>query len=304
MFRRQHPRKNTRKDRKRKRRLRFFNRFLLGFKILMACGLLVATSSFFIFIHDVLTQSGYFTAKDIIIEGGQRLSQEQIAEQARLKAGMNILAANLTVARKRLLSHPWIEEAEVIREIPCGLIIRIKEHAPLAIVDLGRKFLINEKGEIFKQWAPSDPVNLPVVSGLDMSDLAIQFKHEPMSTGSPSEVVRQSEDAQNHCSPLDAVMHVLRLGKESGSVLPNRLIKQIRVDREIGLTLHVMTQVKTINLGYHKYLDKYNMLKHIIANLGKKRNFPVFDRIDLNNLNRIVVSPIKINAPAGNDKEV
>ena len=293
MFRRRKSRRNTRKDKKRKRRFRFFNRFLLGFKILMACSLLMAASGFFIFIHDVLTQSDYFTAKDVIIEGGQRLSRAQIAEQACLKAGMNILAANLTAARKRLLSHPWIEEAEVTREIPCGLIIRIKEHVPLAIVDLGQKFLINEKGKIFKQWAPSDPANLPVVSGLDMSDLAAQVKPEPMRLDSPLGVERQSEEAQNHCSPLDAVMHVLRLGKESGSVLPNRLIKQIRVDREIGLTLHVMTQVKTINLGYHKYSDKYTILKHIIVHLRKKRNFPVFDRIDLNNLNRIVVSPKK-----------
>jgi cell division protein FtsQ len=304
MFRRRKPRRNTRKDKKRKRGFRFFHRFLLGFKVLMACSVLVATSGFFIFIHDVLTQSGYFTAEEVIIEGGQRLSQDQIAEQARLKAGMNILAANLTAARKRLLSHPWIEEAEVTREIPCGLIIRIKEHVPLAIVDLGQKFLINEKGEIFKQWTPSDPANLPVVSGLDLSDLDAQVKPEPMRLDSPLGVERRSEEAQNHCSPMDAVMHVLRLGKESGSVLPNRLIKQIQVDREIGLTLHVTTQVKTINLGYHKYSDKYTMLKHIIVNLRKKRNFPVFDRIDLNNLNRIIVCPKKTNASQGNDKEV
>ena len=150
MFRRQQTRRNYRKGQKRKRRLAFFYPFFLCFKIFMACSLLVATSGFFIFMHDVVTQSGYFTAKGVIIEGGQRLSQKQIAEQAQLRAGMNILAANLTVARKRLLSHPWIDEAEITREIPSGLIIRIKEHEPLAIVDLGHKFLINEKGEIFK----------------------------------------------------------------------------------------------------------------------------------------------------------
>lgn len=304
MFRRQQTRRNYRKGQKRKRRLAFFYQFFLCFKIFMACSLVVATSGFFIFVHDVVTQCGYFTAKSVIIEGGQRLSQNQIAEQAQLRAGMNILAANLTVARKRLLSHPWIDEAEITREIPSGLIIRIKEHEPLAIVDLGHKFLINEKGEIFKEWTPSDPTNLPVVSGLNISDLAAQVKHEPLNSGTPSEVERRSEDAQNHCSPLDAVMHVLRLGKESGSVLPNRLIKQIRVDREIGLTLHVLTPVKTINLGYHKYSDKFTMLKHIIAALRKKRNSPIFDRIDLNNLNRIVVCPKRINVPAGDDKEV
>ena len=98
----------------------------------------------------------------MVIEGNQRLSGKQIAEQAQVEEGMNILAVNLTLARKRLLSHPWIAEAEVLREVPSGIKIRIREHAPLAIVDLGRRFLINEKGEIIKAWTASDPAAFPV----------------------------------------------------------------------------------------------------------------------------------------------
>jgi hypothetical protein len=83
-------------------------------------------------------------------------------------------------------------------------------------------------------------------------------------------------------------MHVLRLGKQSGSILPNRLIKHILVDREIGLTLHALTRVKTISLGYHNYADKYAMLRYIIAYLKQTPKVAAYERIDLNNLNRIV----------------
>ena len=97
---------------------------------------------------------------------------------------------------------------------------------------------------------------------------------------------------------------VIRLGKQAECVLPNNLIKQIRVDRELGITLHVLSRVKIIKLGYHHYADKYNMLKHINDYLKKRRNVPAFESIDLNNLNRVVVRPKRLNSGSENDKEV
>ena len=236
-----------------------------------------------------------------------RLSKKQVADQAQVRKGMNVLAINLTMVRKKLLANPWIAEAEVNREIPSALSIKIKEHSPLAIVDLGHKFMINEKGEIFKEWSSGDPDDLPLITGLQMADIATYDQHEPRETFHPVSALptdQQVNSAQYHYSPLDAVMQVLRLGQDSKCVLPNRLIKQIRVDREIGLTLHVRTQVGIIKLGYHQYPNKYSMLKHIIMVLKNRQTLPVFDRIDLINLNRIVISPIRSKDPSGDNKEV
>ena len=303
MFKRRKPRKNVRKGKSSIGRFRFFSQFWICFKIITGLGLLLATSTGFIFIHDVITQCDYFKARSIVIEGEQRLTEGQISELAHVKEKMNLFAINLTAVRKRLLSHPWIAEATVMREIPARLIIRIKEHVPLAIVDLGRKFLINEKGEIFKIWTATDPADLPLVSGLEMSDLAPYRIIEPGTTGDSSETERFSENSQNHYSPLDAVMHILRLGKQSGSILPNRLIKNIMVDREIGITLQALTRVKTISLGYHHYAEKYAMLRYIIAYLKQTPKAAVYERIDLNNLNRIVVRPMKHEVPEEKNKE-
>jgi len=307
VFRRPKPRKNRRKGRKAKRRFAFLSPFLLIFKIGCALAALAATSALFILVHDAVTQCEYFEAQTIAIEGNQRLSQKQIADQAQVREGVNILAINLTVVRKKLLAHPWIAEAEVNREIPSGLSIRIKEHTPLAIVDLGQRFLINEKGEIFKKWTTGDPDHFPIVTGLQLADLASPVSSDDQGafqSMNPLPTDKQTDTAQYHYSPLDAVMHVLRLGQDSGSVLPNRLIKKIRVDREIGLTLQAGMRVRTIKLGYHRYPHKYSMLKHIMGYLKKRQRLPVFDRIDLNNLNRIVISPRRAKASSGDDKEV
>jgi len=41
----------------------------------------------------------------------------------------------------------------------------------VAVVDVGKKFLINHSGKIFKSWDTSDPADLPVVRGLNVFDL-------------------------------------------------------------------------------------------------------------------------------------
>ena len=179
MIKKKKPRKNYRKGQKPKPWLPLLDRIMLGIKITAAVAGFAATTGFFILIHEIVTQCDYFAAETITISGTRRLTHDQVARQARIRTGDNILSVNLSLVRKRLLAHPWIAEAGVSREIPSGLRIRIEEHSPLAVVDVGKKFLINHSGIIFKAWDASDPADLPVVNGLnvleDRSHLTIFF---------------------------------------------------------------------------------------------------------------------------------
>ena len=284
MFGRKKPRRNQRKGKKTRRASKFLSRVLIGFKLILAVFAVAVVSAFFILVHDILTQSDYFKISDLRIQGAQRLTEKQIAQHAQVDKGMNILAVNLSLVRKRLMAHPWIAEAGVSREIPSSLSIWIKEHTPLAVVDVGQKFLINYSGKIFKAWDASDPADLPVVSGLNVLDL-------PPVDGQINS--SESDIARSLTAPFKAVMKVLWLGRQQGSVLPNRSISQIRVDRQIGLTLHAFDRIKTINLGYDDYDGKYNMLAKLFSYLKRQPNVTDFDHIDLNNLNRVVVNPLR-----------
>ena len=283
---RRKPLKNSRKARKGGRRFKFLSSLMMGLKISVAVAAVMMVSGFFILIHDLVTQSDYFSARQLNIEGMQRLTREQVARQAGVHPGINILSANLALARKRLLAHPWIAEAEVSREIPEGLHIAIKEHTALAAVDFGQKYLMNTRGVIFKAWDPSDPRNLPVISGLRLSDVAIYGRSEPLQ--------RNSDHPGS--APFQAVMRVLQLGGKKGSILPNRDVKQIHVDRQIGLTIHALELGRTINLGFSDYAGKYRMLSRLFSYVKRDRNISDFKRIDLNNLQRIVVNPIRIES--------
>ena len=256
-------------------------------QILKAIGFLSALTVMslgFVLCHDFLTQYDYFNAQDLVVTGGSRLTVDDIMSQANIQRGINILSLNLTKTRKRLLAHPWIEEADISRKLPNEIHIQIREQQAMAVIDLGRKFIINADGVIFKEWGSADPENLPVITGLQFSDI-----NAPGTRRTPT---------------FEAVMTVLTLGREGNSILPNKIVKSIRVDREIGLTLLAFGENKQIKLGYDDYPGKYENLKNILVHLRARSSFPDFMTIDLNDLNRVVVNPVKTPPTGLDQKEV
>ncbi len=277
-------RKNYYKNSAAIKRNKLIKRLALGLKLATVGAALLLVSLFFVFSYDLLTQCNYFRAKALNVTGIHRLTQEEVLQQAKITNGVNIFSVNLIKVRKRLLAQPWIEDAQVSRDLPTGIDIRIKEQDPLAILDLGRKFIINTQGEIFKEMAASDRCQLPVISGLEFSD--INVKGKPRS------------------APFDAVMKVLALGQKSESILPYKSIKRIDVDREMGLTIYAFDHIKEIKIGYNDYASKYALLKDVLFYLEKADGFSHLESIDLNNLNRIVVNPVKIESVGKSRKEV
>lgn len=284
MLARKKTRKNYFKNSAAKRKARRMQ-YLLGIVKIGSGLLLVATMSFaFIFGYDLFTQSDYFSTQKISVIGCERLDQQEVIDHAKLELGLNIFSVNLTTTRKRLLAHPWIAEADVSREIPEGIYIRIREHEPLAIIDMGRKFLLNRKGEIFKEWHQVDPASLPFVYGLSFSDLNVGSR--PVNR------------------PFKAVMSVLKLGLQSNSIMANRNIKSIHVDKDIGLTVYADNRLGALKLGYGNYGDKYKRLEEVLSYLEKKQQISTMKSIDLNNPERVVVNLNMDKSPAVGHKEV
>lgn len=204
-----------------------------------------------------------------------------------IHAGTNTLAINLELARKRLLAHPWIREADISRELPAKIVISIKEQVALAAVDFGERFLMNEQGNVFKKQVTSDqtmiPDHLPVISGLELSELDLQT--------SPRSLCYQ------------AVMEILQLGHKEPGILSNRFIDHIHVDKDIGPSLNIketndVYPIRTIKLGFNNYSEKYDRLKDLISYLKtidqkKNEQLTKLDSVDLNHIHRIVVKPCK-----------
>ena len=260
-------------------------RWLLRGAILITAVTLMGL--FFIFCHDLLTQCGYFAIETIEVKGLQNLRPEQIKKQCRIDTGTNMLAINLDLARKRLLAHPWIREAAIARELPSKIVISIQEQSALAVIDFGESFLMDRQGDPFKKQAASDETymqnHLPVISGLGLCDLDRNNKFKGR--------------------PHQAVMKILKLGQVRRSILPNRLIEHIHVDKDIGLSLSIKEtedfySLKTSRLKFDNYSEKYDRLKNLIAylktiNPKKNERLARLESLDLNHTHRIVARPCK-----------
>jgi cell division protein FtsQ len=300
-------RKNYYKKSRAQRRQRVISRFLIGFKIMLLMGGTAGTSLLLILAYDAVTQSSYFEARTITLQGNQRFSKETILRRAGLKLHDNILSVNLNALRCRLISHPWIAAAEIERELPDVIHIQVKERVPIAIVDLsqparmatheragvaGRLFYLDEGGEIFKPVDPSDKVKVPVVTGLALSD--IDFNDESRSR------------------LFKAAMEVLRLSRVHQKVIPLHTFERIHVDGQTGLTLYALFEPRNlpvtpaftgkaderqlasrgavaIKIGFGDYGSKYSRLGDIVSYLKKERGFLNLQSIDLNDSDRVVV---------------
>lgn len=262
-------RKNRFKKHARQKRRQWVRRIVVSLRLIVLMVLMLTVSALFVAGYAAVTRTEYFKAQSIKVIGLKRLSQPAVLAQAGIARGDNVLAVNLRLVRKRLLAHPWIATARVAREIPETIIIEIKEHAPLAIVDLGRKFLINTRGRIFKEHAPDDPAGLPLVTGIAYGDISL------------------GDDALT--AAMRAVLDVLHASRTRHNVLPYQQIQQVDIDPQMGITLTVWEERRKIKMGFTDYASKYNRLKQLLPYLKQRSDWRDFSAIDVNNPDRVVV---------------
>lgn len=219
--------------------------------------------------YAAVIQAKYFQTQTVTISGQQRLTEAQVLRQAGIRLGDNLLALNLGVVRQRLLEHPWILRAQVSREIPDTLVIRIEEHVPLARVDLGRKFFIDTEGRIFKEAAENEAGDLPLIQGLGFGDIRI---------------------GEEMLSPaLEAVVAALRICRSTDSPMAYGDIAKVLLDKELGVSLIVRPDQRRIKLGFDDYEAKFERFKQLRDFLAENENWRNFQAADLNNPDRIVV---------------
>ncbi|MEW5908914.1 MAG: FtsQ-type POTRA domain-containing protein [Thermodesulfobacteriota bacterium] len=273
----------SRKETQEKRR-KAWKLVLFGYRSVLGLAATLIGSLMLIFIHDLMTQGDFFPTNRIMVSGASQVRVPEILECAQVAEKKNILSFNLSLIRKRLLGHPWIAEADVKRELPDGLAITIREHEPLAVIDLGKLFLINTSGEIFKEWKASDPGNLPMICGLDFSSISVPGTSPGIS--------------------YDAVITVLLHSRRDQNLSLAPLIKQVIADPETGISLCVFEDKKTIRLGYQNYPEKLERFKEVLFSPTHMEQFDDFDFIDLIEVDRMVVAPVHMEQGSGKNKEV
>lgn len=214
----------------------------------------------------MLIASDLFRIDEVQIAGGKQLSQEKILALSDVQQGVSTFALDLELIGHKISENPWVKSARVERIFPRQVNIVVQERQPLAIINLGYLYYLDQEGEVFKVLGRSDNFDYPVVTGFERSVL---LQNPQRGKVQLTRVVRLIED--------------LRQRSEFGL----DQISEIHQEKNGGLTLFTLTGGVKVKLGEGNLPGKLDRLERIYARL--KTRLEMLDYIDLNVDKRIIV---------------
>jgi cell division protein FtsQ len=234
---------------------RTVNSWLSAIKLVVGGVLVVGlTGLMFWTVYRYALTTPRFAVQNVEVIGNQRLSRTKVAEIAGIRVGQNIFATDMATLQQRLLDEPWIRTAQVTRDIPNALQIKISEHEAVALANLdGVLFLATSAGEPFRQVLPGEAFDLPLITGLSSEELTRDRKREVERIGVATDVLKQY-------ARLDqSRVHVAQ---------------EVHLQDDGRVTLIVGVRGLHLELGRDNFRKKLQMAGRVLAELGSKGGQP------------------------------
>lgn len=237
-------------------------RGVMGFVMVVGIGGTVAWGA-----RKYVKTSPRFSVAEIVTTGAKRRTADELAATAGIAKGQNVFSVDLDRARTRLLADPWVSDAQLSRQLPGTLFVRVVEREAGGIVSTvdgtsGRSdtYLVTREGTIIKHLDAGDPTDFPIVTGIPVQQL-----------------VEDREGATR------AVRRALDLASDyEHSPLASRAgLEEVHVEGNGELTLVVGKQTMTLHMGAAPYRRKLEQALRVVAELDRRGAKP--DAIMLDN---------------------
>lgn len=207
-------------------------------------------------VRNYLHTSESFAITAIHVEGNERIDEATLIETAGLQVGENVFADPPHEVEQRLADHPWIASARVERRLPGTFTIEIEERHPAACLMLDDElYLVGDDATLFKSHQLGDPIDLPVVTGVDRDRF---IRDRAYRTSLLIETV--------------ALMHDYRMA----GLWRREPIGEIHVGRADDVTLYVGEDGLEVRLGRGPFLTKLRRLRRVLDRLGEERALYVY----------------------------
>lgn len=250
-----------RKGRIRRRSRRWFSETAAAVSVLAAAVLL---SSLMVCGFAYILSHPFFTVRDTVVRGLNRLTETEIREMACPDSSWTLFTADLEALRDRVGRHPWIKEVHVGREFPDRIVIEVLEHEPLALIK-GKDgiHIVDRDNKIFKTWDPKETIDCPVITGVVQKD---GLNKEALQRA--CELVRSLEenDAFPRCDD----------------------VSEIHYDEAAGITIYTDNRLY-LRLGIGDYSEKFMRLQRVLRELQWQARAGTCLTIDLVDVARAVV---------------
>lgn len=190
-----------------------------------------------------------FAVREIEVDGHVRLTREEILDAAGIELGRNVFEVAQEDAERRLAAHPWIAEAHVRRRLPGTYRIEVRERRAVALLVLGDVFLVAEDGAVFKRAEEGDPIDLPVITGVDRE--------------------RFTRDRGFRTSVLLEAVALLSDYRGAG-LFRREPIGELHVEPDDGLSLYVGEDATYVRLGHAPFRGKLRRLRTVLDELAQR----------------------------------
>ena len=197
-----------------------------------------------------LTNAAYFEVKEIVLKGLNRTLEPDVVRLTGLDKPANIFALRLGEMGEELKRHPWVKDVSLKRQMPETIIVEIVEHRPVALLDIGEIYYLNETGKPFKKLGDGKENGLPVVTGFTRLDL-----------------IRRPDLVQRE---MDTVLDLLNILAERNDRVRLENIASIKYDRIRGITLRTREGNLQVEVGSKDYRVKFERLGRVLAHLKIK----------------------------------
>lgn len=258
------PRRNRKHQEKKPLNLRkLLHRGLRVGVVSFSCVLLVVGSFLAV---QLLLASDLFRIEQVQVQGGQHLNEQQVVALSDLEPGINTFSLDLDLIGRKVAENPWVRDAHVQRVFPRQIDIRIEERRPIAIINLGYLYYLDDRGEVFKVLEQSDSLDFPVVTGFDYGKIE---QRDPQSAADLKTIVALLEDLQQR--ERFNLQQISEVHRECGG----------------GFALYTMTGGVKVRIGRDGFKRKLDRLERIYAELQQR--LQILDYIDLNVDEKVIV---------------
>jgi cell division protein FtsQ len=200
-----------------------------------------------------------FGTSAIELSGSERLTREQVLAAAGLALGRNVFEVSPEQAEAALRAHPWVAEAEVTRRLPGSYRITLREQKPVALLALEELNLVSEDGTVFKRLEPSDPIDLPLITGVDPE--------------------RFRADLALRSSLLVSAVALLQDYRDAG-LWQREPLSELHAEPDESFTLYAGKDAMQIRLGQRPYGKKLRRLRQILDELSVQKDRPAYVYLD------------------------
>ena len=222
----------------------------LVLKALVAVALVAGAVAGARLVREYVRSAPAFAVTELDVVGNERISGAELEMTAGLRLGQNVFTVPPEEVQRRIHAHPWIATAQVRRRLPGSLHIEVREHHAAAVLAVGDElYLVGDDGTVFKSVEPGDPVDLPMISGVDRTRFV---RDRPYRTSILIEAV--------------ALMHDYR----SAGLWRREPISEVSVAGDDAITLFVGEDSMEVRLGQAPFARKLRKLRRVLDRLRRR----------------------------------